>query len=91
MQQIQELPDAGELLAAEKLPGPEATKIVTGEGISALASPRNWPDSTSSTRCERTYSRWPATPTVRSHITCGLPAEPRASQSATSSPPKPHG
>jgi hypothetical protein len=36
MQQIhEELTDAGELLAAEKLAGPEATRIVTHDGISA--------------------------------------------------------
>ena len=36
MQQIhQELTEAGELLAAEKLAGPEATKIVTGDGVGA--------------------------------------------------------
>ena len=37
MQRIhQELTEAGELLAAEKLAGPEATKIVTGDGVGAL-------------------------------------------------------
>jgi hypothetical protein len=36
MQQIhQEMSEAGELLAAEKLAGPEATKIVTADGTSA--------------------------------------------------------
>lgn len=36
MQQIhQELAEAGELLAAEKLAGPEAAKIVTGDGVNA--------------------------------------------------------
>ena len=36
MQQIhQEMAEAGELLAAEKLAGPEATKIVTADGASA--------------------------------------------------------
>lgn len=36
MQQIhQELADAGELLAAEKLAGPEAGKTVTGDGVGA--------------------------------------------------------
>ena len=36
MQQIhQELSEAGELVAAEKLAGPEATKIVAGDGLSA--------------------------------------------------------
>jgi hypothetical protein len=36
MQQIhQELTDGGELLAAEKLAGPEATKVVTDDGIGA--------------------------------------------------------
>lgn len=36
MQQIyRELTEAGELVAAEKLAGPEATKIVTGDGVGA--------------------------------------------------------
>ena len=36
MQQIhQELTDAGELLAAEKLAGPEATKVVASDGVGA--------------------------------------------------------
>ena len=36
MQQIHlEMTEAGELLAAEKLAGPEATKIVTADGVSA--------------------------------------------------------
>jgi hypothetical protein len=36
MQQIhQELTEAGELLAAEKLAGPEATKIVASDGVGA--------------------------------------------------------
>jgi hypothetical protein len=36
MQQIhREMSEAGELIAAEKLAGPEATKIVTGDGLGA--------------------------------------------------------
>lgn len=36
MQRIhQELTEAGELLAAEKLAGPEAAKVVTGDGVGA--------------------------------------------------------
>ena len=36
MQQMyQEMTEAGELIAAERLAGPEATKIVTSDGVSA--------------------------------------------------------